>query len=139
MEQKELRSQTKETEQERMERIRRHPKGSCCICGKLKNMTLHHLKSGKTIPLCRKCHDEIEKAKVYINSMKSRKSAFKKGAESQLKDDLKEEIDWLDKIFVYVKSNIRDNQGIKGIIKNRINKRRKQIENGKGNKNNGKR
>jgi len=56
-----------------------HPKGFCYICGKSKRATIHHLSNGKTIPLCRDCHDEVERAKVYINSMKSRKSAYQKG------------------------------------------------------------
>jgi len=57
-------------------------KKECLICGTNKKITKHHLRSGKEIPLCRRCHDEVEEAKVYINLMKSRKSAYKKGYEA---------------------------------------------------------
>jgi len=45
-------------------------------------------------------------------------------SEKALASQTKDEIDWLDKILVYVKSNVHDNQGIKEIIELRITKLR---------------
>lgn len=85
---------------------RKHPKGFCYICGKLNSMSIHHLKSGKTIPLCRKCHNEVEEAKVYTNSMRSRKSAYSKGKE-EFKGYILKSIDGLIKKFSKIKEENR--------------------------------
>ena len=76
----------------------------CWLCGSLENITAHHLKTsqirtkkvreelgillynGEVIPVCRKCHDKIEEAKVIVNSMKSRKAAYKRGYEKGVED-----------------------------------------------------
>lgn len=71
--------------------------GKCIICGSGKSVTIHHLrnihantkrkpKANGEVHLCRDCHDEIEAAKVYINSMKSLKAAYKRGYEKGIKE-----------------------------------------------------
>jgi len=61
----------------------------CYICGKATGITKHHLKTRDIIPLCRKCHDEVEEAKIYINSMKSRKAAYTLGFKQAMKETKK--------------------------------------------------
>ena len=64
-------------------------KEPCLICGTKSKLTEHHLQNGKKVPVCRPCHDEIEKAKVYMSSMKSRKVAFNHGKQSEKERILK--------------------------------------------------
>ncbi len=59
-----------------------HPKGFCYICGKGKKATIHHLRKtnrkgkGKVvgeIPLCRNCHDAVEKKICIITILRNLK------------------------------------------------------------------
>ena len=78
-----------------------HPKGFCYICGKGKKTTAHHLREttlrrkGKIvgiIPLCRDCHDDIERMKLFTKF----KLAFKQGK----KVSIEAEIRFLEKLRI---------------------------------------
>jgi ribosome-binding protein aMBF1 (putative translation factor) len=62
----------------------------CLICGKRERLTDHHVPYEiGTLRLCRNCHDIVEEAKVYVNQMKSLKSAFKRGYDRAIEDLIK--------------------------------------------------
>ncbi len=65
-------------------------KGICLICGTDKKITQHHLtlgpkKGNRTkpikVPICRKCHDIIEAAKVYVSRAKRLRESYQRGYE----------------------------------------------------------